>query len=121
MAAASRPEAVLVCANAQSAHRGARRASRVRDFIIIPDVPILPQGGDGTLKWFMNRFAISALAALCLAPAYGQKPDEYWPGTTYDSKLPTVRQVLGYEPGDKVTSHAGLLKYMEALSAAAPA
>ena len=29
--------------------------------------------------------------------------------------------MLGYEPGDKVTSHAGLVKYMEALAAAAPA
>src|ERR1019366_8632450 len=49
---------------------------------------------------------------------YGQKSFEFWPGAVYDSKIPTVRQVLGYEPGDKVTSHAGLVKYMEALSAA---
>ena len=31
-----------------------------------------------------------------------------------------MRQVLGYEPGDKVTNHAGLVKYMEALAAAVP-
>src|SRR5450755_1637176 len=68
----------------------------------------------------MKRFAISLLAVLSVAPAYGQKPFEFWPGTTYDSKIPTVRQVLGYESGDKVTSHAGLVKYMEALAAAAP-
>jgi len=71
-------------------------------------------------EWFMTRFTISLLAVLSLAPAYAQKPFEFWPGTTYDPKIPTVRQVLGYEPGDKVTSHAGLVKYMEALSAAVP-
>jgi hypothetical protein len=38
----------------------------------------------------------------------------------YDSKIPTQRQVLGYDPGEKVTSHAGLVAYMEALAAAAP-
>jgi len=68
----------------------------------------------------MTRLAISLLAVLSAAPAYGQKPFEFWPGTVYDSRIPTVRQVLGYEPGDKVTSYAGLVKYMEALSAAVP-
>ena len=68
----------------------------------------------------MRWLAISQLAVLSLAPAVGQVPFEFWPGATYDAKIPTVRQVLGYEPGDKVTSHAGLLKYMEALAAAAP-
>ncbi len=56
---------------------------------------------------------------LSLAPLYGQKSFEFWPGASYDSKIPTVRQVLGYEPGDKVTNHAGLVKYMDALAAAA--
>jgi hypothetical protein len=32
-----------------------------------------------------------------------------------------MRQVLGYEPGEKVTTHGGLVRYMEALAAAAPA
>src|ERR1035438_7425642 len=68
----------------------------------------------------MTRLAISLLAVLSVPPAYGQKPFEFWRGAVYDSKIPTVRQVLGYEPGDKVTSHAGLVKYMEALSAAVP-
>ena len=64
--------------------------------------------------------AVSLLAALSLGPLYGQKAFEFWPGATYDSKVPTVRQVLGYEPGDKVTNHAGLVKYMDALAAAVP-
>src|SRR3712207_7208535 len=31
------------------------------------------------------------------------------------------REVLGYEPGERITPHAGLMKYMEALAGAAPA
>jgi hypothetical protein len=65
----------------------------------------------------MKRCALLAAAALCFA----QKPFEFWPGTAYDPKIPTVRQVLGYDSGDKVTSYAGLVRYMEALAAAAPA
>ena len=61
------------------------------------------------------------LAALSLAPLFAQKPFEFWPGTSYDAKVPTFQQVLGYEPGDKVTSFAGVVRYMEALAAANPA
>ena len=68
----------------------------------------------------MTRLAIPLCNRAAPAPAYAQKPFEFWPGATYDSKVPTVRQVLGYEPGDKVTNHAGLVKYMEALAAAVP-
>jgi hypothetical protein len=65
----------------------------------------------------MKRFALLAVGALCFA----QKPFEFWPGTVYDSKIPTVRQVLGYDAGEKITSYAGLVRYLEALAAAAPA
>jgi hypothetical protein len=57
---------------------------------------------------------------LAIAPLYAQKPFEFWPGTGYDPKIPTFRQVLGYDAGDRVTSHAGIVRYMEALAAAAP-
>jgi len=57
---------------------------------------------------------------LAMAPLYAQKPFEFWPGTSYDSKIPTFHQVLGYDAGDRVTSHAGIVRYMEALAAAAP-
>jgi hypothetical protein len=68
----------------------------------------------------MLNATISLAAVLALAPAYAQKGYEFWPGATYDSKIPTLRQVLGYDPGDKVTSQAGLVQYMHALAAAAP-
>jgi hypothetical protein len=65
----------------------------------------------------MVRLSVLLLA---VAPLYAQKPFEFWPGTSYDSKIPTFRQVLGYDAGDRVTSHAGIVRYMEALAAAAP-
>jgi hypothetical protein len=57
---------------------------------------------------------------LCLVPLYGQKGFEYWPGANYDPKIPTFHQVLGHEAGERVTSFAGITRYMEALAAAAP-
>ncbi len=45
---------------------------------------------------------------------------EYWPGTQYDPAVPTARTVLGYDIGDRVASHASLMRYMEALAAATP-
>jgi hypothetical protein len=64
----------------------------------------------------MKRLGLLAVAALCFA----QRPFEFWPGEAYDSKIPTIHQVLGYEPGDKITSYAGLVRYMDALVEAAP-
>jgi hypothetical protein len=69
----------------------------------------------------MTRFTLPLLAALTLTPVFAQKSFEFWPGAAYDAKIPTVKQVLGYEPGEKVTNHAGLMQYLDALAAAAPA
>jgi len=47
-------------------------------------------------------------------------PFEFWPGTKYDPQVPTYRKVLGYDAGAKISSHAELVKYLEALAAASP-
>jgi len=65
----------------------------------------------------MLRLSVFLLA---IAPLYAQKPFEFWPGTSYDSKIPTFHQVLGYDAGDRVTSSEGIVRYMQALAAAAP-
>ncbi len=65
----------------------------------------------------MLRWSVLLLA---IAPLYAQKPFEFWPGTSYDSKIPTFHQVLGYDAGDRVTSSEGIVRYMQALAAAAP-
>ncbi len=45
---------------------------------------------------------------------------EFWPGAVYDPQVPTHQKVLGYEPGQRISSHANLIRYMEELAAAAP-
>ena len=57
---------------------------------------------------------------LAIMPLYAQNGFEFWPGAVYDTKIPTWYEVLGYEPGDRITSHAGILRYIEALATAAP-
>ena len=42
------------------------------------------------------------------------------PGTQYDPKIPTIKQVLGHDHGDEITSPEGVAIYLKALAAAAP-
>ena len=64
------------------------------------------------------------LTVFCLAlvatPLPAQTPYEYWPGAKYNPAIPTIRSVLGYEPGERITSYAGLMTYLEALAKASP-
>jgi hypothetical protein len=45
---------------------------------------------------------------------------QLWPGVRYDAAIPTFEQVLGHGPGERIVSHAELLRYVEALAEAAP-
>lgn len=55
-----------------------------------------------------------ALAAALLTPL------ELAPGTRYDPKIPTLKQVLGHEVGEEITSPEGIVQYLTALQQAAP-
>ncbi|MDQ6675671.1 MAG: M14 family metallopeptidase [Acidobacteriota bacterium] len=62
-------------------------------------------------------------AAILLAisfPLFAQSKFEYWPGTSYDPGVPTMRKVAGYEIGERISPHAEIVAYMEALAAAEP-
>ena len=64
------------------------------------------------------------LACITLALAFGalaQPKFEYWPGAVYDPSVPTAKKVLGYEFGDRISSHADIVRYLNALAAAEPA
>ncbi len=50
----------------------------------------------------------------------GQASFEFWPGARYDAAVPSIEQVLGHAPGERITSHAELNRYLEALAEAAP-
>lgn len=57
---------------------------------------------------------------LLALPAAAQKPFEYWPGASYDARIPAYRAVLGYEAGERITPHEGIVRYLNALAAASP-
>jgi hypothetical protein len=65
----------------------------------------------------------SAAAALALlAPALAaQAPEPFWPGATYDPAIPTLRQVVGHDPGEEITAPDQVGEYLRALAQAAPA
>ncbi len=62
-----------------------------------------------------------SLSVVFVITGQAQQPFEFWPGARYDPSVPTMEQTLGYAPGDSVASHAELMRYMEALTEAAPA
>jgi hypothetical protein len=64
-----------------------------------------------------STLLLPALLSAALAAA----PAEYLPGASYDARIPTMQKVLGHASGERITNHAGIVRYMEALAAAAPA
>jgi Zinc carboxypeptidase len=68
----------------------------------------------------MVRFLRGVVVLLAALPGTAQPRFETWPGISYDPRIPAMRQVLGYETGERVTRHSAILKYLEALEAAAP-
>lgn len=52
--------------------------------------------------------------------ALAQDDFEFWPNANYDPVIPSIEDVLGYSPGEKITWHRDAIKYFEALAQAAP-
>ncbi|CAN5520197.1 M14 family zinc carboxypeptidase [soil metagenome] len=63
------------------------------------------------------RFIAAALFCLWSVPAFAQG---LWPGTTYDSAIPTLEAVVGHGHGEEITPPDQIGRYLEALSKAAP-
>ncbi|WP_395651140.1 M14 family metallopeptidase [Brevundimonas sp.] len=62
-----------------------------------------------------------ALIAVAASPAFAQVPGPTLiPGAEYDATVPTVTSVLGYDSGERISRSADVLRYFEALRAAAP-
>lgn len=62
---------------------------------------------------------LGILFAVWAVTATGQVP-EFAPSAVYDPRIPTIKQVLGHEAGERVTSPEGMLRYLTALQEAAP-
>ena len=39
----------------------------------------------------------------------------FWPNADYDPAVPTIEQVTGHKPGERVTWHKDALRYFRAL------
>ena len=67
----------------------------------------------------MMRLIWSACLILLLSvPSTADEP--LWPGEVYDPSVPDVSSVLGYETGQRVTLHADIIRYFDALQANKP-
>ncbi len=56
-----------------------------------------------------------------LAPSVWAQPLEpFWPGAKYDPVIPTLKQVVGHEPGLEITPPDQVGDYLQALAQAAP-
>ena len=64
------------------------------------------------------RVVCLLVALSCLAGSV--KAEELAPGATYSPAIPTLKQVLGYEPGAEITTPEGIAIYLKALHDAAP-
>ena len=57
---------------------------------------------------------------LALAQNQIETPKAVWPSSNYDPSIPTIKSVLGYEIGQRISSPAQIITYFEALEVAAP-
>lgn len=66
------------------------------------------------------RTSLAAAIALASVAGLAAQPVELWPGTVYDPEIPTLRQVLGYDIGERITPPEDVPRYLRALAEAAP-
>ena len=69
----------------------------------------------------LRRCLISMGVFVALASAANAKAEiTFWPDADYDPAIPKIEDVLGYQPGERITWHRDALRYFEALANAAP-
>ncbi len=67
----------------------------------------------------MPRFLRTVLVALLLAPTAVVAQHAFSePGRTYDAAVPTPRAILGYDFGQRFTTHRAMTRYLERIAAA---
>lgn len=63
---------------------------------------------------------ITVFFSLFSTASFSQGDFELWPNANYDPSIPSIEDVLGYSPGERITWHRDAIKYFEALAQAAP-
>ncbi len=74
------------------------------------------------LRTFLGLTFLTLLISsqVLATPAVESANEPMWPGSNYRSDIPTFKQVLNYDVGERITNHADMLRYFEALANAAP-
>lgn len=68
----------------------------------------------------MRSAFLLLLVVIAAAHPAAAQDEPFWPGAKYDPAIPTLRQVLGHDPGEEITQPEGVGRYLEALQQAAP-
>lgn len=63
---------------------------------------------------------ITVFTALLVASFVRAETIDFWPGAVYDPSVPTIKDVTGHEPGERITWHADVVRYFDALAKAYP-
>lgn len=71
------------------------------------------------LKLWLGAMVFSLMSAQVFGQVFGQGR-EFAPGVRYDASIPTMKMVLGREPGERVTTPEEIGRYLRALRDAAP-
>ncbi|MCK0068645.1 M14 family metallopeptidase [Kordiimonas laminariae] len=71
-------------------------------------------------NYLKGALAATALISSLSAATIAADDYEYWPNAQYQTSIPTLESVLGYKSGERITTHADMIRYFEALAAAAP-
>lgn len=65
----------------------------------------------------MRRLLVLACLLAAAVPLSARQSREWWPGSIYDSQVPTPKSLLGYDIGEYWTEHEQMLQYMRRLEA----
>lgn len=63
---------------------------------------------------------ISVIAVALLAVPARADTFDFWPGADYDPAVPTIGDVTGHAPGERITWHADVIRYFDTLAEAHP-
>lgn len=64
----------------------------------------------------MLKKMILGIAFYCLILTGWGQPYEYYPGVRYRDSIPTLKEVVGYDFGERIASHAEIERYVRALA-----
>ena len=70
--------------------------------------------------WCGYRILMTVVVGLLVGQTVKAQGREFSPGTRYDRTIPTLKQVVGHAPGERITNPEQIGQYLRALHAAAP-